>query len=159
MSPGGSWRRALGVLVAACALPACARTYVWKGSDPVTAEPVELRAGELPGPRSWAGTWRSPQLGVLTLHQVEDSVTGLYEHPVGRCTVMGALQGEVRGDLLLVRWWEDHRDCGRDERLEGRGWFLWRPHPRVSGVHRLFGRWGYAWSDRAGGAWTAERRE
>jgi hypothetical protein len=126
------------------------------GIDPTTGAPLHLDESS-PAPSSWAGTWYSPQLGELVLTQMTGAVAGRYTARRGSCVVVGSFSGRPRGPLLRLRWTEDASACGRLEPIEGGGFFLFSADPELPTVGRLYGRWGYAWSESEGGAWSAER--
>lgn len=135
---------------------ACTPSYTWEGVDVSSGSALTLSPGAMPKGGSFDGRWRSPQLGALRISQSGANVTGRYVFQRGRCQVQGSLSGRADGSLLTFRWQEDHHDCGRSQPLEGEGYFLYAPR-KSDGTPTLYGRWGYAYSDRAGGAWLATR--
>jgi hypothetical protein len=144
-------------LALSLALAACTPSYGWTGVDVSSGREVTIVQGRLPAHHGFAGRYRSPQIGLLRLTALQTRVAGAYAYEREGCNVYGQLDGASEGNLLTFAWREDHRECGRSEPVEGRGFFLYEARGESPRRARLFGRWGYSYSERQGGIWTATK--
>src|SRR4051812_33744452 len=83
----------------------------YRGTQVSTGKPVSLVAAPNGAPQSFAGTYLSPQTGLLTLKQAGDRLEGDYALRSCSCEVRGRVEGAIRGNVAQFTWSESLLDC------------------------------------------------
>jgi hypothetical protein len=154
---------ALGGGTLALGLAGCRGAVRWAGVDASSGQRVELAAGPMPHGASFTGSYLSPQCGHLRLVQCGTQIAGSYRSD-DDAQAVGALTGEVTGNLAEFRWIEHELPNDMDPSMEGTGFFLLDVFTLVAGSVRLFGQRAFliregesSLKTRDGGPWTAVR--
>lgn len=145
---------ALSLAASGCASRPQAHAYVWNGLDEASGQNMRVEQGPMPENGSFTGVYRSPQIGDVEMVQTGNAVVGRYEYDRGSCHVTARFEGTAEGNLLRLRWTENHRPCGRIAPVVGRAYFLYMIETTGDLQRgRIFGRWGYDNDDQQGGPW------
>jgi hypothetical protein len=117
---------------------ACDDDPSFTGLDPSSGLQVTLRISKLRAER-FEGTFRSPQLGTLTLSHTGTDVLGRFQYARAGARVSGALEGRAHGNLLRFSFREAHRGPEGEVLVRGEGFFLFDPPQGDQTRVRLFG--------------------
>jgi hypothetical protein len=114
--------------VALC-IAGCARPLAFHGVDAASGTTVELLPGQLLAPEAFAGSYRSPQLGLVELSLAASELRLRYTRTTCGCQVQGQAQGVLDGNLAALQFRESVTGCSQRAELVGRGFVFCRREP------------------------------